>query len=220
MMRFLIFGPPGAGKGTAAARLSERLGIPTKSTGDMFRENVRNQTPLGKLAKGYMDKGVLVPDDVTTGMLKEWLSSPGTKGGFVLDGYPRTLAQAETLSKLTTIDAVIDIRIEEDMVVSRLSTRRVCEKCGATFNVRTLPPKKEGVCDVCDGRLIHREDDKPDAIKKRLQVYHKETLPILEYFRKVGYAIIEAEVDDPSAPPEVMLEKILELLREKNLIKV
>jgi adenylate kinase len=218
-MRFLIFGPPGAGKGTAATRLKDVLGIAYTSTGDMLRENIKNRTDLGLLAAPYISKGQLVPDEIVTNMLKAWLGGLEAKKGFILDGYPRTLKQAGVLHTLANVDAVIDIKISEENIIARLSARRICEKCGDTYNLRTLPPKEQGLCDKCGGRLVIRDDDKPDAVKNRLVEYEKETLPVLEYFRKVRYPIVEVEVTDIDLPPQAMVDRILEALKKKGLVE-
>jgi len=219
MMRFLIFGPPGAGKGTYTTRLKEKLGIATISTGDVFRDAMKQGTPLGQLAKQYYDKGQLVPDEVVTDLLKQWLGQPETQDGFILDGYPRTIKQAQDLEELTPIDAVINLVVPEHVIVARLSSRRVCKNCGTIYNVLFLKPKVEGVCDKCGTPLIQRNDDKPDAIKERLKVYDATTKPLLEFFEEGGLPIVSVECNEADIPPEIMVDKILAALRERKLIQ-
>jgi len=219
MMRFLIFGPPGAGKGTYTTRLKDKLGIATISTGDFFRDAVKQGTPLGQLAKQYMDKGQYVPDEIVTGVLREWLAKPETQHGFILDGYPRTTKQAEDLKNLTPVDAVINLVVPEWVIVERLSSRRVCPKDGTIYNVRFLKPKVEGVCDKCGTPLIQRKDDMPDVIRARLKVYEDMTKPLLEFFQNAGMPIVSVECNEVDIPPEVMVEKILKTLRERKLIE-
>ena len=218
-MRFVIFGPPGAGKGTYSRRLQEHLGIAAISTGDIFREAVKRGTELGKKAKAFMDAGELVPDEVTNGVLKERLQQPDAQRGFILDGYPRTIPQIEFLGETTKIDAVINLVVPERVVVARLSSRRSCKKCGAIYNVRFLKPKVEGVCDKCGGELFQRDDDKLDVIKERLRVYEEKTQPLLEFFRKKGVEMVDIECNDVDIPPEIMVDKILEALKEKSLVE-
>jgi len=213
-MRFVIFGAPGAGKGTYATRLQEILGIAAISTGDLFRDAIAKGTELGKKVKGYLDSGALVPDDVVLEVLKERLSQPDASKGFILDGYPRTLKQAEDLESITNIDAVINIIVPDWIIVERLSTRRVCEKCGAVYNIKHLKPKVEGVCDKCGGKLIQRDDDNPDVIKKRLRVYEETTKPLLDYLR-TRFHVLDVEYNFKSADvdPDVMVQKILDVLK-------
>jgi len=218
-MRFVMFGPPGAGKGTYSRRLQEHLGIAAISTGDIFREAVKQGTELGKKAKTFMDAGELVPDEITNGILEERLKQPDAQKGFILDGYPRTTAQIEFLEKITKIDAVINLVVPEWVIVERLSSRRQCKKCGAIYNVRFLKPKTEGVCDKCGGKLFQRDDDKPAAIKVRLRVYEEKTQPLLEFFKKKGVEIVSVECNDVDIPPEIMVNKILKALKERKLIE-
>lgn len=219
MMRFLIFGPPGAGKGTYTTRLKDKLDIATISTGDFFRDQVKAGTPLGKMAAQYMEKGQYVPDEIVTGVLREWLAQPATQKGFILDGYPRTTKQAQDLEKLTPVDAVINLVVPEWVIVERLSSRRVCPKCGAIYNVRFLKPKVEGVCDKCGASIIQRKDDMPDVIRERLKVYDDMTKPLLEFFQEAGMPIVSVECNEVDIPPEVMVEKILVALKAKKLIQ-
>ncbi|GMV36263.1 MAG: adenylate kinase [Fimbriimonadales bacterium] len=190
-MRLVLLGPPGVGKGTQAKLLQERLGVPQISTGDLLREAVAQATPIGLKAKSYMDAGELVPDDVIIGIVEERLAKPDAREGFLLDGFPRTVPQAEALAALLDkhsipLDAVLALEGDEDTLVRRLSGRRVCGSCAATYHVDNAPPKVEGVCDKCSGSLIVRDDDKPEAIRNRLQVYARSTAPLLDFYRERG----------------------------------
>jgi adenylate kinase len=183
-MNFIFLGPPGAGKGSLAVKVAEDYKIPHISTGDMFRAAIKNQTELGKKAKSIIDAGGLVSDEITCGLVKERLSQPDVKNGFILDGFPRTIPQAEAFTKMCRDVVVVNFVIKDDIVIKRLSTRRVCRKCGANYNVLTMPPKKEGVCDKCGGELYQRDDDKQESIMHRMDVYRKETEPLIDFYRK------------------------------------
>ena len=185
-MKLILVGPQGCGKGTQAERLVEMYKIAHISTGDIFRENIKNQTNLGKLAKSFIDKGNLVPDDVTINMVKERLEKPDCKNGFLLDGFPRTLSQAEKLDSFEKIDKVILIEIDDKESIKRISNRRTCPQCKTVYNVITNPPKKKGICDKDGSSLVLRDDDREEAIKLRLELYHKETKPIIEHYKKKG----------------------------------
>ena len=187
----ILMGPPGAGKGTLAKQLKEALNLVHISTGDMFREAIKAQTELGLLAASYINKGDLVPDDVTIGLVKERLSQPDCEAGFLLDGFPRTLPQAEALNEIAKsisrpIEAVINLDCDNDELVRRISGRRVCKNCGAPYHVVTMKPKVEGVCDLCGGPLYQRKDDNEEALKVRLEHYVSETKPLLDYYKKLG----------------------------------
>ncbi|UNO41356.1 adenylate kinase [Streptomyces sp. MST-110588] len=188
-MRIVLVGPPGAGKGTQAAYLAKNLAIPHVSTGDLFRANISQGTPLGVKAKSYMDAGNLVPDEVTIGMAEDRISQPDAEGGFLLDGFPRNLKQAEALDgylkdKGITLDAVLDLEVPEDEVVKRIAGRRICRSDSShVFHVEYKKPAREGVCDVCGGELYQRDDDREDTVRKRLEVYHTETEPIIDYYK-------------------------------------
>ncbi len=189
-MRLIVFGPPGAGKGTQASLLVEKLGMAHISTGDALRDAVSRQTPVGLKAKAYMDKGELVPDDVVIAIAKDRLMAADEKG-FLLDGFPRTIAQAEALDKALEeigkpLDAVVNLQVNNDEIVERLSGRRVCPSCGEPYHVETKRPKVEGVCDKCGAKLIHRDDDRPEAISNRLEVYSRQTEPVLAFFEAEG----------------------------------
>ena len=188
-MRAVLFGPPGAGKGTQAHRLADHYGARLVATGDIFRENVRDETPLGLKARSYMDAGELVPDDIVIDMLKAELETAG--GSFVLDGFPRTLTQAEALDGAladagTPLDAALLFVAPDDVVVARLAGRRTCASCERSYNVELHPPRVEGVCDHCGGRLVQREDDREETVRTRLEVYHRETEPLRAFYAERG----------------------------------
>ena len=190
-MYILLMGPPGAGKGTQAERLIEKYGIPQISTGDMFRAAVKEQTPLGLEAKKYMDNGQLVPDAVTVGIVKERLAKDDCKKGFILDGFPRTTSQAVSLDAILRdlgikLDGVINIAVPDEELIKRTTGRQICRSCGATYHVTFKPSKVKNVCDKCGGELYQRDDDKPETIKNRLDVYEKNTAPLVEYYRGQG----------------------------------
>lgn len=203
-MLIIFMGPPGAGKGTQAERIVSEFGIPHISTGDMFRAAIKEGTALGLQAKSFMDQGKLVPDEVTIGIVKERLTKPDTEKGALLDGFPRTVAQAEALDRLVAamnrkIDSVIDLEVDRDKLLARLTGRRVCKSCGATYHVVFNPPAKEGVCDKCGGELYQRADDTEETVATRLDVYFKQTAPLLEYYTKQGVLRSingEAEIDE------------------------
>ena len=187
MMNLIMLGAPGAGKGTQAAILNQKLGIPTISTGNILRAAVKDGTPIGLKAKEYMDHGHLVPDEVIIGIINERLQAEDCKKGYILDGVPRTIAQADALDKAGIVfDAVINLEISDEEILQRMSGRRVCEKCGASYHVVAIPPKVEGVCDACGGALVQRADDAPKTVASRLEVYHRETEPLKEYYAKKG----------------------------------
>ena len=186
-MKLILLGAPGAGKGTQAAILSQRLGIPTISTGNILRAAVKNGTPVGLRAKEYMDAGKLVPDEVIIGIVAERLAEPDCAEGFILDGVPRTIAQGEALEAAGIhFDAVLSIEISDETIVKRMSGRRSCHDCGATYHVVSAPPKTEDKCDKCGGELILREDDKPETVKHRLEVFHTETEPLKDFYAQRG----------------------------------
>ena len=192
-MNLILIGPPGAGQGTQGEILAEKLGIDTISTGLMLRTAIKEQTEVGKLAEQYINDGKLVPDDVIVSIVKERLSQPDCEKGFILDGFPRTTAQAEALTESgVKIDKVLSLEVDDDMIVKRLSSRRECSKCGAPYSTIFNTPKTEGKCDKCGGDLIQRADDNPDTIKNRLDVYHEQTEPIKGYYEKLGL-LVKAE---------------------------
>ena len=186
-MKIVMLGAPGAGKGTQAQRIAEKYGIPHISTGDIFRSNIKAGTELGKKAKSFIDQGLLVPDEVTIGMLLDRIHEADCKNGYILDGVPRTIAQAESLEKAgIRFDDVISIEIPDEAIMERMSGRRVCEHCGASYHLVAVPPKVPGVCDSCGGKLIQRHDDEPETVKHRLEVYHKETEPLKDFYAERG----------------------------------
>ncbi len=196
-MKLILLGAPGAGKGTQADIIKKTLGIPTISTGNILRAAVKNGTPTGLRAKEYMDAGKLVPDDVIIGIISERLQEPDCANGYILDGVPRTIAQAEALEQAgIRFDAVVAIEIPDERIVARMGGRRVCESCGASYHVVNIPPKKEGICDVCGGALKQRKDDDPETVKDRLAVYHKETEPLKDFYETRG--ILKTVDDQPT----------------------
>ena len=190
-MKIIMLGAPGAGKGTQAKRIAEQYGIPHVSTGDIFRANIKGQTPLGMEAKSYMDKGELVPDELTVKILLDRVGKDDCKNGYVLDGYPRTIPQAEVLDKAVaelneSIDYAVNVDVPDEDIIHRMSGRRACLKCGATYHIEYAAPKVENVCDSCGSELVIRDDDKPETVKNRLSVYHDQTAPLIEYYSKKG----------------------------------
>lgn len=190
-MRLVLLGPPGAGKGTHAQVLSRKHGVPHLATGDILRRQIREETPLGKKAKGILAQGELVPDTLVNDLMADELEKPGPQKGFILDGYPRTVGQAEALDKFLNrchekMDAALFFKTSIEVIVERLSGRRSCPSCGANYHVRNIPPKTEGKCDRCQADLVVRADDRPETIRHRMDVYEKETAPLLDYYRKKG----------------------------------
>ena len=186
-MKLILLGAPGAGKGTQAAVISERLNIPQISTGNIIRAALKSGTEMGLKAKSFIEEGKLVPDEVVIGIIKERLVEDDCKEGFILDGFPRTIPQAEALDNMgIEIDKVIDIEVPDEVIVTRMSGRRVCEKCGRPYHTESLKPKVEGICDDCAGALVQRKDDHPDTVKARLEIYHNETEPLKGYYEKQG----------------------------------
>lgn len=190
-MNIILMGLPGAGKGTQASEIVKKFPIPHISTGDMFRKAIKDETDLGKEAKSYMDRGELVPDEVTVGIVKERISEDDAKKGFLLDGFPRTIDQAEALNDIMSelgrnIDAIINIEVPEEELMNRLTGRRICEKCGTTYHLVFNPPKVDGICDIDGGKLYQREDDNPETVSNRLNVNVKQSKPILEYYNEKG----------------------------------
>jgi adenylate kinase len=225
--RIVFIGPPGSGKGTYSSRLSPTLGIPHISIGDIFREEVKKGTPLGKEVARYISRGDLVPDETTINVLRERLSQPDAKRGFILDGYPRTIRQAEELEKITKVDVVVLLNIPDNILLEKLTARRVCNNCGAIYNIADIhktingveydlppmSPKKKDVCDICGGRLVQRKDDTLKVIQDRMDVYGKQTEPLVEFYRKRGL-IEEVHV---SEGVDEMTPKILEQLKRLEL---
>ena len=196
-MKIIMLGAPGAGKGTQAKKLSEKYGIPHISTGDIFRANIKNNTELGQKAKGYMDAGQLVPDELVVDLVVDRIKEKDCFKGFILDGFPRTIPQAEALdyalnNQNEKIDYAINVEVPDENIIDRMSGRRACVACGGTYHIKYNPTKKEGICDACGGELILRDDDKPETVKQRLEVYHTQTQPLIDYYTKEG---ILKEVD-------------------------
>ena len=196
-MKIIMLGAPGAGKGTQAKRIAAKYGIPHISTGDIFRANLKNETELGKKAKEYMDQGLLVPDELTLELVMDRFAQDDCKNGYVLDGFPRTIPQAEALTQALAnqqdaVDYAINVDVPDEAIVSRMSGRRACLSCGGTYHVEFNPTKVEGICDACGGQLVLREDDKPETVLKRLSVYHEQTQPLIDYYN--GQSILK-EVD-------------------------
>lgn len=190
-MKIIMLGAPGAGKGTQAKKIAEKYSIPHISTGDIFRANIKNGTELGRKAKEYMDQGLLVPDELTCDLVVDRIGQEDCANGYILDGFPRTIPQAEALTAAlqkmgTSIDYAIDVDVPDDNIVNRMSGRRACVGCGATYHLVFNAPKKEGICDVCGEKLILRDDDQPETVQKRLTVYHDQTQPLLDYYRAAG----------------------------------
>jgi len=185
-MNIVILGSPGVGKGTYAKILSEKYKIPRISSGDLFREAIRNETELGRKIKEYVSRGDLVPDEITIKLVKERLRKDDCKNGFFLDGFPRTIAQAQALEKFKKIDKVLNFVASDEIILTRLGGRRTCTQCGAIYHIKEIPPKLNGICDLCGGKLYQRPDETPEAIKNRLRVYRKKTKPVIDYFRRKG----------------------------------
>ena len=186
-MNLIFLGAPGAGKGTQAEVISQKLNIPTISTGNIIREALKNETEMGLKAKSFIEAGKLVPDDVVIGIIKERLAKDDCKNGFILDGFPRTIPQAEALDEMgVKIDKVVEIQVDDDTIIGRMSGRRVCSTCGASYHVQNKPPKAEGICDSCGGELVQRKDDAPETVLDRLEVYHTQTEPLKDYYANKG----------------------------------
>lgn len=190
-MKIIMLGAPGAGKGTQAKQIAEKYSIPHISTGDIFRANIKNGTELGKKAKTYMDQGLLVPDELTCDLVVDRIKQDDCKNGFILDGFPRTIPQAEALDAALTkmgekMDYAIDVDVPDENIVRRMSGRRACLNCGATYHIVSIPTKVEGICDKCGSEVVLRDDDKPETVQKRLSVYHEQTQPLIDYYTKQG----------------------------------
>ncbi|MBR6477348.1 MAG: adenylate kinase [Lachnospiraceae bacterium] len=203
-MKIIMLGAPGAGKGTQAKMIADKYQIPHVSTGDIFRANIKNGTELGKEAKKYMDQGQLVPDELTVKILLDRVAQPDCANGYVLDGFPRTIPQAEVLDKALTelgdkIDFAINVDVPDENIVRRMSGRRACLSCGATYHIEHIPPKQEGICDVCGQPLVLRDDDKPETVLNRLKVYHDQTQPLIDFYTKKGVLkAVDGTVDQKS----------------------
>jgi len=212
-----MFGAPGSGKGTYASRLHAELGMDVIAMGDIFREIMKEDNDLGRKVKGYVEKGLLVPDDIVIEVLKHRLAKISKGKGFILDGYPRTLEQAETLEEIAKIDVIILLMVPDWIIIERLSSRRICRNCGAVYNIRFLKPKVDMVCDKCGGPLYQRSDDTPEVIKKRIQVYEEQTRPILQLFKEQKVPFVVANCDALDTPPDAVVETILKELRKLKM---
>ena len=213
-MKIILLGAPGAGKGTYASRLKKTYNIPHISTGDLLREAVKNNTEIGRKAKAYMDKGQFVPDELIVKLLKERLEKEDTKKGALLDGFPRTIKQAELLDELIDVSKVLKFDLDEETVLRRLGGRMVCKKCGEIFHKQNLKPKKEGICDHCEGELYVRDDDKDETIKERLKVYHDQTAPLVEHYQNKDILHAIDANTDISSPDCNVIEECEKILNE------
>ncbi|MDC7224062.1 MAG: adenylate kinase [Spirochaetales bacterium] len=202
-MKMILLGPPGAGKGTMAAKIKDELNIPHISTGDLFRAAIKNQTELGVKVKAIIDRGDLVPDELTVALVKERLEEGDSAEGYILDGFPRTAGQADALAEFSPVDVVINFTVAEEDVVRRLSGRRLCKDCGAGYHVEFIPPKQEGICDKCGGELYTRQDDQIDSIKNRLNVYAESTEPLISYYTEKG---LIKNIDAGQKPDDVFAD--------------
>ncbi len=214
-MKIIMLGAPGAGKGTQAKQIATKYGIPHISTGDIFRANIKEGTELGKKAKEYMDQGALVPDELTCDLVMDRIQKDDAKNGFVLDGFPRTIPQAEALDAALTkageaMDYAIDVDVPDENIVGRMGGRRACLNCGATYHIVSIPPKKEGICDNCGSELVLRDDDKPETVQKRLNVYHEQTQPLIDFYK--GKGILRSV--DGTVPMDQVFESIVSILGE------
>ncbi|CUH91891.1 adenylate kinase [Herbinix luporum] len=214
-MKIIMLGAPGAGKGTQAKKIAQEFGIPHISTGDIFRENIKNNTQLGIKAKEYIDQGLLVPDELVMDLIIDRFKANDCKDGYVLDGFPRTIYQAEALDKKLknkneSIDHVINIEVSDELIVRRMSGRRACLNCGRTYHIKTLKPKVEDICDYCNTKLVLRDDDKPETVKKRLQVYHEQTQPLIDYYNQKGLL----RSMDGTKDIEVLYKEIMDFLKD------
>ena len=212
-MKIIMLGAPGAGKGTQAKRIAEKYTIPHISTGDIFRANIKNGTELGKKAKEFMDQGVLVPDELTCDLVMDRIQQDDCKNGFVLDGFPRTIPQAEALDQALNkigqkMDYAVDVDVPDENIVNRMGGRRACLSCGATYHVEFNPTKEEGICDACGAQTVLRDDDKPETVQKRLTVYHDQTQPLIDYYKKQG--ILKSV--DGTQPMEAVFDAIIGIL--------
>ncbi len=212
-----MIGAPGAGKGTYASRMQKKLDVEVIATGDIFRELAKEDSDLAMKVKSFMEKGLLVPDEVVVEVLKQRLSKIPKGKGFILDGYPRTLAQAKILDTITKIDVILLLDVPDWIIIERLSTRRICRNCGAVYNVRFLKPKVEGICDKCGGQLYQRSDDNEEVIKKRLQVYQEQTKPLLEYFKQKKIPFVTSVTTSLEQPPEPIVDSMIAELKKLTI---
>jgi len=215
ILNIVLFGPPGSGKGTYASRLFKELGMPHTSTGDLVRQEIQDRTEIGRKIEGYTRRGELVPDDIVIELLRKRISQPDCAGGFILDGFPRTIPQAKALEKIASVGVVINLDVPDTVIVERLSARLTCKSCGAIFNERFLRPKIEGICDKCGGQLYTRDDDKPEVIQERLRTYRRQTQPLLDYYneRKLVETVVNKEAD---IPPEKIVNQIIRIIKARE----
>jgi adenylate kinase len=213
----IIFGAPGSGKGTYASRLQAKLGVDVIAMGDIFREILKEDTPLGRKVKGYVEKGLLVPDEIVIDVLKQRLAQVPKEKGFILDGYPRTIEQAKALEEIAKIDVILLQMVPDWIIIERLSSRRICRNCGAVYNIRFLKPKVENVCDRCGGALYQRSDDNPEVIKKRIQVYQEQTSPLLQHYKEGNVPFIISSITALDTPPEPIVNEIIKELKKLKL---
>lgn len=218
-MKIIMLGAPGAGKGSQASRIAKEYQLPHISTGDIFRANLKEETELGKRAKSFMDKGELVPDDITIAMLLDRIHKEDCKNGYILDGFPRTIPQAEALKEALAkkdekIDLALDVEASDELIIKRMAGRRTCPACGAIYHIVTLPPKTEGICDRCGADLIQRKDDNEETVKNRLKIYHEVTEPLISYYKKEG--ILE-EIDGAEELDKVF-EKVKRIIHKRSRI--
>jgi adenylate kinase len=216
-MNAIIFGAPGSGKGTYASRLKTRLGVEVISMGDIFREFMKKETEFGKNVKQYVEKGLLIPDEIVVGVLRKKISEIPSGKGIILDGYPRTIPQAEILKEIAKIDVILLQNVPDWIIIERLSSRRICKKCNEVYNIRFLKPKIENICDKCGGELYQRPDDTTEVIKKRIQLYQKMTSPIIDYYKEKKTPFIISNIAELKTTPEQVVKKILEELKIQNL---
>jgi len=216
-MKAIIFGAPGSGKGTYSSRLRSVLGVDVIAMGDIFREMLKENSDLGRKIKSHVEAGHLVPDSIVIEVLKNRISKAPKEKGFILDGFPRTLVQAESLEEIAQIDVILQLVVPDWIIIERLSSRRICKNCGTVYNIRFLKPKVEGVCDKCGGPLYQRGDDNPEVIKRRLELYEKETSPLLQHYRKKALPFIVHSVDALIVPPEKVVDHFVTELKKLKL---
>jgi adenylate kinase len=216
-VKAIIFGAPGSGKGTYSARLKDVLGVEVISMGDIFRGMMTENSILGRIIKSYVNAGLLVPDIIVTEVLKEFIDHSHKGEGFILDGYPRTLAQAEALAKVSKIDVIIRLVVPDWIIIQRLSSRLICQDCGTVYNLQFLKPKKDGICDNCGGQLYQRSDDNPQVIKMRLDLYEQETRPLLNFYKAKKVPIIKHKTESLETPPEKVVNQIVVELKKLHL---
>ena len=213
----IIFGAPGSGKGTYASRLKSRLDVEVIAMGDIFRENLKEDTSLGRKVKGYVEKGLLVPDEIVIDVLKQHLAKIPKEKGFILDGYPRTIEQAMTLEKIVKIDVILLQLVPDWIIVERLSSRRICQSCGAVYNIRFIKPIVDNICDKCGGLLYQRSDDKPEVIKRRIKVYEEQTSPILRHYKEKTTPFVVSSITALDTSPETVVDTIIKELEKIKL---